>query len=99
MLLYFFAVPIKSAGTISLMVSIPTVAAGAGAYRKLGHIPNEVLLIAVLMAVGSIIGVFLGVSFLPYTDKHILKGVLGIILLLATVGVALPLLQKHFKAS
>jgi uncharacterized protein len=97
LLLYFFAVPIKAAGTISLMVSIPTVAAGAGAYRRLGHIPNHVLLIAVFMAVGSVVGVFLGVSLVPYSDKHTLKGVLGIILLLATVAVALPLFRKSIN--
>ena len=87
-LLYLFAVPIKTAGTISLMVSIPTVAAGAAAYRRLGHIPNGVLLIAVLMALGSLVGVLVGTSLLQHADKHTLKAVLGAILLLATIGVA-----------
>jgi uncharacterized membrane protein YfcA len=37
--MYPFAMPIKAAGTISLLVSIPTVAAGALTYRRLGHVP------------------------------------------------------------
>jgi uncharacterized protein len=92
-LLYLFAVPIKTAGTISLMVSIPTVAAGASVYRKFGHLPNRVLLVAVSMAIGSVIGVLIGASFLPFVDKHQLKAILGLILLLATIAVALP----HWK--
>ncbi|OHB75610.1 MAG: hypothetical protein A2W31_13845 [Planctomycetes bacterium RBG_16_64_10] len=92
-LLYLFAVPIKVAGTLSLIVSIPTVAAGAVTYRRFGHVPNHVLLVAVLMGLGSLAGVFLGTSLLPHVDKHTLKAVLGILLLLATVGVAVPLFR------
>lgn len=83
-LLYLFAVPIKEAGTLSLLVSIPTVAGGALTYHRLGHIPNRVLAIAGLMGAGSIIGVLIGASLLPYVDKHTVKGLLGFILLLAT---------------
>jgi uncharacterized membrane protein YfcA len=88
-LMYLFAMPIKTAGTISLLVSIPTVAAGALAYRRLGHVPNRVLLIAIVMAGGSLVGVLIGTSLLPLVDKHVLKGILGLILLLATAALAL----------
>jgi uncharacterized protein len=88
-LMYLFAMPIKVAGTISLLVSIPTVAAGAVTYRRLGYVPNRVLLIAFLMALGSLAGVLIGTSLLALVDKHVLKGILGIILLLATAALAL----------
>jgi uncharacterized protein len=88
-LMYLFAMPITAAGTISLLVSIPTVAAGALTYRRLGHVPNRVLLIAIVMAGGSLAGVVIGTSFLPSVNKHVLKGILGIILLLATAALAL----------
>jgi uncharacterized protein len=88
-LMYLFAMPITAAGTISLLVSIPTVAAGALTYRRLGHVPNRVLLIAIVMAGGSLAGVVIGTSFLPLVNKHVLKGILGIILLLATAALAL----------
>ncbi|MBI3463111.1 MAG: sulfite exporter TauE/SafE family protein [Planctomycetes bacterium] len=85
-LLYLFAVPIKEAGTLSLLVSIPTVAGGALTYHRLGHIPNRALAIAGLMGAGSIVGVLIGASLLPYVDKHAIKALLGFILLLATGG-------------
>jgi uncharacterized membrane protein YfcA len=85
-LMYLFSVPIKEAGTISLLVSIPTVAAGALAYRRLGQLPNRALVVAVLMGVGSLIGVLIGASLLAVVDKHTIKGLLGVILLLATVS-------------
>jgi uncharacterized membrane protein YfcA len=88
-LMYLFAMPIKVAGTISLLVSIPTVGAGALTYRRLGYVPNRVLLIAILMALGSLVGVLIGTSLLPLANKHILKGILGIILLLATAALVL----------
>lgn len=83
--LYLFALPIKEAGTLSLAVSVPTVAAGAVTDRRLGHIPNSALVVAVLMGVGSIVGVLIGAALLPYLDRDAIKGLLGIILLLATV--------------
>ena len=88
-LMYLFATPIKAAGTISLLVSIPTVAAGAATYRHLVHVPNHVLLIAILMGGGSLVGVLIGTALLPLVDKHVLKAILGVILLLATAALAL----------
>jgi len=85
-LMYLFAVPIKEAGTLSLLISVPTVAGGALTYHRLGHIPNRALAIAGLMGAGSIIGVLAGASLLPYVDNHTIKALLGIILLLATLG-------------
>jgi uncharacterized membrane protein YfcA len=92
-LLYLFGMPIKDAGTISLMVSIPTVAAGAVTYRRTGHIPNAVLLIALLMGVGSVLGVLLGAALVPHVDNHTLKAILGLILILATVRLVAPQLR------
>ncbi len=48
-LLYLFAVPIREAGTLSLMISIPTVLAAAITDRRLGGIPNSVLPVALLI--------------------------------------------------
>jgi uncharacterized membrane protein YfcA len=89
-LMYLFAYPVKMAGTVSLFASIPTVAAGALAYRRMGHIPNHALLVALLMGAGSLLGVLIGTSLLPFVDKHTIKGILGAVLLLATLGLALP---------
>jgi uncharacterized membrane protein YfcA len=89
-LMYLFGYGVKEAGTISLLASIPTVGAGALAYRRMGHIPNRALVVALFMAVGSLLGVLAGTSLLPFVNKHFLKGLLGVVLLLATVCLALP---------
>lgn len=94
-LVYLFAMPIKQAGTISLIVSIPTVAASAVAYRRMGHIPNRVLAVTSVMGAGSLIGVLIGAAMLPYVDKHALKGILGAVLLLATACLLLPWLRPQ----
>ncbi len=87
-LMYLFAIPIKEAGTISLAASIPTVAAGATTYGVSGHLSKESLLIALVMGIGSLGGVLIGTSLVPFIDKHVMKGMLGVVLLLATVSLA-----------
>jgi len=89
-LMYLFAMPVKVAGTVSLIASIPTVAAGAMTYRRLGHIPNRVLVLSLIMGTGSLIGVLIGAALLPLVDPHTLKALLGAILLVATGCLMLP---------
>jgi hypothetical protein len=43
-----------------------------------GHMPNRVLLIAIVMAGGSFVGVLIGTSLLPPVNKHVLKRNTGI---------------------
>lgn len=97
-LMYLFAVPVKTAGTVSLIASIPTVAAGALAYRRLGHIPNRVLLLALIMGAGSLVGVVIGASLLPWVDPHAIKAILGGLLLAATACMTLPGLFERAQA-
>jgi len=89
-LIYLFAVPVKTAGTISLIASIPTVVAGAFTYRQLGHVPDLVLVLSILMGAGSIVGVLIGASVLAIVAPHTIKALLGIILLIATICLMLP---------
>jgi uncharacterized membrane protein YfcA len=98
-LIYLFALPVKTAGTVSLIASIPTVAAGAFTYGRLGHIPKRVLVLSLLMGGGSLIGVLAGTSLLPFIDKHALKALLGLILLAATGCLMLPGLLNNTRGS
>ena len=84
-LLYLFGVPIVEAGTLSLAVSVPTVASGALTDRRLGGLPNTVMRLAILMGLASAIGVLAGAALVPYADRHLIKAALGVVLLLATV--------------
>ncbi len=83
---YLFGLSLVEAGTISLAASIPTVAAGALAYRRLGQLPGPVLRFAGVVAAASLIGVLGGTAALSFVDRHTLKGILGAILLLAALG-------------
>lgn len=84
-LLYLFAVPIQMAGLLSLMVSVPTLAAGAVTDRRIGGLPNAALRVAVLMGVASAVGVLIGTALLPYANRDLIKAMLGAILLLASI--------------
>lgn len=84
-LLYLFSVPIKEAGTLSLMVSVPTVAAGAVTDRFMGRVTNVMLMVAVLMGAASAVGVLFGAALVPSMHPEVIKGLLGLILLVATV--------------
>src|SRR5678809_271486 len=58
-LMYLFALPITTAGTLSLAVSIPTLTAGVLTDLRLGSLPNAVLRIGVLMGIASAGGVLI----------------------------------------
>lgn len=85
-LIYLFGFGVKEAGTLSLLASIPTVAAGAVTYRRLGHLPDEAVRLALVMGAGSLAGVLAGTALLPAVDPHLIKGLLGLVLLLAAAG-------------
>ncbi len=84
-LLYLFGLPVIEAGTLSLLVSIPTVASGAVADRRQGGIPNAVLPMALAMGIASAVGVLIGAALIPYASRDAIKGVLGAVLLLSAV--------------
>jgi uncharacterized membrane protein YfcA len=90
-LLYLFAIPIQTAGMMSLMISIPTLAAGALTDRRLGGLPNAAVRIGVLMGVASAVGVVIGAALLPYADRDLIKGALGLVLLIATLHMTMTL--------
>jgi uncharacterized membrane protein YfcA len=89
-LIYIFNLPIKVAGTASLLVSVPTVATGAFKHVRMGHVGREVVLIFVAMAVPSVFGAFLGGTLVIAAGENFLKALLGVVLLLATVRIVKP---------
>jgi len=84
-LIYIFNLDIVAAGTASLLVSIPTVASGFLKHHSMGHMNRNAWFIAVAMSAGSILGAFVGASYAGVVEKDILKVLLGVILVLATV--------------
>jgi putative Mn2+ efflux pump MntP len=85
MLVYLFGLPLVTAGTLSLAVSIPTVAAAVAADWYGARPPRWAIEVAVVMGVASVGGTLVGAAFLPLVSRDALKGLLGIVLVLATV--------------
>lgn len=88
--MYIFNMPIKTAGTASLLVSIPTVAAGALKHTRMKHVSRGVIFICIAMAIPSAVGAFIGGRLALVAGEAFLKALLGIILLLATVRILKP---------
>ncbi|MCX8153209.1 MAG: sulfite exporter TauE/SafE family protein [Candidatus Bathyarchaeota archaeon] len=84
-LIYLFNFDIVVAGTTSLFVSIPTVATGFTKHHQLGHTNKGAIVVAVMMGASSVVGALIGASYAGVIEKDILKMLLGVILILATV--------------
>lgn len=84
-LIYLFSFDVVIAGTTSLFVSIPTVAMGFTKHHQMGHTIRSATIIAIIMGAGSVLGALIGASYAGVIDKDVLKVLLGMILILATV--------------
>lgn len=90
-LLFLFGVDVKTAGTLSLLISMPTVTVGLWRLRA-GAITTKGALgfLVVPMAVGSIIGAFLGGLLVAVTVAAIVKGLLGLVLVASALRIFAP---------
>ncbi|MEM3402596.1 MAG: sulfite exporter TauE/SafE family protein [Candidatus Hadarchaeales archaeon] len=89
-LIYLFGMPVKEAGSTSLVISLPTVITGAAKHGRMGHIDRHVLYICMAMGVLSIIGAYFGAALVPGATEFSLKILLGAVLMLATVRMIKP---------
>ncbi len=84
---YFFGISIKLAGTASLAVSIPTVAAGAFAHKRIGHLDRRAAHAALVMGLPALAGAYAGASLVPGAADPLLKALLGAVLLLSAAKI------------
>jgi len=87
-LIYIFGLDIVNAGTLSLLVSIPTVASGLLKHHRTKHLNYDTCIIATAMGVSSVIGSLIGASYVNNVDKGLLKVMLGAILVLSALRIA-----------
>ncbi|MFB2920487.1 sulfite exporter TauE/SafE family protein [Aerosakkonema funiforme] len=95
-IILLFGVEIKLAGSLSLAISIPTIMMGLFKYRsqqRLKQIESEGRLIF-SMALGSILGAFIGSNLLRFVSNSLLYLILGTVLLLSALKLA-----KHKPAA
>lgn len=88
-LLFVFGADIVTAGTVSLLVSLPTVAVGVGRHAHRGTYSDRTDLTATIvpMGIGSIIGAVIGGLLVGLAPDGLLKVVLGIILIISATRV------------
>lgn len=88
-LIFAFGVDIKTAGTGSLIVSLPTVMVGLWRYHHQGAFQEQKPLQQTVfpMAIGSIIGAIIGGLLVGMVSQSFLKLFLGIILIISAIRV------------
>ena len=88
-LVFAFGAGIKTAGTASLLISLPTVAVGVLRHRRLGSFAESADLTQTVapMGLGSVIGAVAGGLFVGVVPAVALKFLLGVILIVSAVRV------------
>ena len=81
-MVFAFGADIKTAGTASLMISLPTVAVGLIRYSNRGAFADRLPLVETvgLLGVGSILGALIGGMLVGVIPERVLKLALGLIL-------------------
>ncbi|MEM0005298.1 MAG: sulfite exporter TauE/SafE family protein [Ignisphaera sp.] len=90
-LIYIFGLDIIDASTLSLLISVPTVASGLLEHHKMKHLNYEARIIAIAMGVSSVTGSLIGASYVSNVDKDLLKVMLGAILISSALRIATKL--------
>jgi len=82
-LVFIFGADIKTAGTASVLVSLPTVAVGIWCHGRSGAFADRLDLAGLIvpMGIGSIVGAVVGGYAVPYAPARALKLTLGVILI------------------
>jgi uncharacterized protein len=88
-LVFGFGAGIKTAGTASLLISLPTVAVGVLRHRRLGSFAERADLTQTVapMGLGSVVGAVAGSLFVGVVPAATLKFMLGVILIVSAVRI------------
>lgn len=84
-LMFLFGLGLRSAGTISLFVSLPTIAVALAKHIKNGFFLKQDIGISLSMGICSVIGAYYGAAFHDAINETLLKVFFGFILIAATV--------------
>lgn len=84
-LIMFFGLGVKYAGTASLFASMATVGVGFLKHFRMGYFKVNFTWVTLSMAVGSVLGAFIGTFLALFTHEQYLKPILGLVLMVATV--------------
>lgn len=88
-LILLFGIPVKAAGTTSLLISIPTMIVGLTRYTAKGQLQGirELRGVAVPMALGTVVGSALGGVLVAYAPAEGVKIFLGFVMIASALRV------------
>lgn len=91
-LIFVFGADIRTAGSATLFISIPTVCMGLFRYNRMGLMPGRSILLRVGLPMGieSFVGAAAGGAFAGSASAEVLKLLLGVILIAAASKAFLP---------
>ncbi|MBN2895512.1 MAG: sulfite exporter TauE/SafE family protein [Campylobacterales bacterium] len=100
-LMLLYGIDIKTAGTLSLLISLPTVSVGLWRYYKKRSFKSVALNseLIVWMAIGSILGAGLGRLLLEAVDLEVLRYILALILAASSLKLYKQSMQLHQKGA
>jgi uncharacterized membrane protein YfcA len=86
---FVFGAGIKTAGTASLLISLPTVVVGVLRHSRLGSYsePSDLTQTVAPMGVGSVVGAVAGGLLVGVIPAAVLKFVLGAILIISAIRI------------
>lgn len=86
-LILVFGIDVKLAGTMSLLISIPTMIVGITrhARNKMYTVKSEITSLVVPMGISSIIGASIGAFLVIYAPSELLKLILGALLIFTSI--------------
>jgi uncharacterized membrane protein YfcA len=86
-LILIFGIDVKLAGTMSLIISLPTMIVGITRHtrNKMYTVKSELSSLVVPMGIASIIGALIGTFLLIYAPSQLLKIILGVLLIFTSI--------------
>lgn len=86
-LILIFGIDVKLAGTLSLIISLPTMVVGITrhAKNKMYTVKSEIRSLVIPMGIASIIGASIGAILLIYAPSQLLKIMLGLLLIFTSI--------------
>ncbi len=86
-LILIFGIDVKLAGTMSLIISLPTMIVGITrhAHNKMYSVKSEINSLVIPMGIGSVIGASIGAILVVYAPSELLKVILGALLIFTSI--------------
>jgi uncharacterized protein len=99
-LILIFGVDAKLAGTVSLMISLPTILVGIAKHASNGMYADKSDFgsLVIPMGIGSIVGSFVGAALVSLVSGELVRLLLGVLLVLSAIKIFVSKREAHVPA-